>query len=59
MFFFSGLTVIFSLYAKDINSAVTKDNVVNYTTKYSDGWNLENISSLFDEVRIMRSRISM
>ncbi|KZS03438.1 Uncharacterized protein APZ42_033875 [Daphnia magna] len=40
---------IFSLYAKDINSVVTKDNVVNYTTKYSDGWNLENISSLFDE----------
>jgi hypothetical protein len=44
------LTVIFSLYAKDINSVVTKDDVMNYTTKYSDGWNLENISNLFDEV---------
>ncbi|XP_046459200.1 ubiquitin carboxyl-terminal hydrolase 32-like isoform X2 [Daphnia pulex] len=40
---------IFSLYAKDMNSVVTKDDVINYTTKYSDGWNLENISNLFDE----------
>lgn len=47
---FFPLVVIFSLYAKDINSVVTKDDVINYTTKYSDGWNLENISNLFDEV---------
>lgn len=46
-FYFS---VIFSLYAKDINSVVTKEDVINYTTKYADGWNLENISNLFDEV---------
>jgi hypothetical protein len=46
------LIVIFSLYAKDMNSVVTKDDVINYTTKYSDGWNLENISNLFDEVHV-------
>ncbi len=50
LIFCSLLKVIFSLYAKDINSVVTKDDVINYTTKYSDGWNLENISNLFDEV---------
>jgi hypothetical protein len=35
-----------------MNSVVTKDDVINYTTKYSDGWNLENISNLFDEVHV-------
>lgn len=29
---------------------MTKDDVINYTTKYADGWNLENVSNLFDEV---------
>ena len=45
-------TVIFSLYSKDINSLVTKDEMINYTTKYADGWNLEHISNLFDEVSL-------
>ena len=40
---------IFSFYAKDINSTVTKDEMLRYTTKFTDGWTVESLSSLFDE----------
>ena len=51
-FSFLSATVIFSLYAKDIsNGVISKDDMINYTTKYADVWSIEYISYLFDDVR--------
>jgi len=46
----SCFSVIFSLYVKDLNGVLTKDDMVSYTAKYANDWNLEHITSLFDEV---------